>query len=321
MLHNLQILRAFAALNVVYFHIIKSAETYGQPVVLFGFLDGWGANGVDVFFVISGFVMVYTQSMREKKALTFFANRLVRIVPIYWFLTMFLLLLYFVYPIAFRELKPNSLSTLYSFFFLSGATRNELPLLYVGWTLEYEMLFYTLFCVGIFLGKGNIQIFFPSVILGLLAISGTVQLIALEFVLGMWCARLYLSRSFKNFAVPAVLIGLCWFIMSIFFKVEIDRLFLYGIPSFILIFGLVQINQSKNSLLNYLGDASYSIYLVQVFTIPIFYKITSLLLPSVNGDVLSILALISSCGFGCLVYRYVESPMTKRLKRTIVAET
>jgi surface polysaccharide O-acyltransferase-like enzyme len=76
MLYNLQILRAFAALNVVYFHIIKSAESYRQPVVLFSFLDGWGANGVDVFFVISGFVMVYTQSVREKKALTFYRTEM-----------------------------------------------------------------------------------------------------------------------------------------------------------------------------------------------------------------------------------------------------
>lgn len=318
MLYNLQILRAFAALNVVYFHIIKSAESYGQPVVLYGFLDGWGASGVDVFFVISGFVMVFTQSVRQKSAHIFFANRLVRIVPIYWFLTMSLLFLYFVYPIGFREFKLDKSSTFYSLFFLSGAVENDLPLLYVGWTLEYEMLFYTLFCVGIFLGKGKFQILFPSVILGLLAITGTVQLIALEFVLGMLCARLYLSRSFKNFAMPAILIALCWFMISIFLKVEIDRLFLYGIPSFILVFGLAQIKQSKNRLFIYLGDASYSIYLVQVFTIPIFYKTTSLLLPSVNGDVLSILALISSGWFGCLVYRYLERPMTNRIKCMIV---
>lgn len=321
MLYNLQILRAFAALNVVYFHIIKSAESYGQPVVLFGILDGWGANGVDIFFVISGFVMVYTQSLREKKPTFFFANRLVRIVPIYWFLTLFLLFLYFVYPIGFRELRPDRLSTFYSFFFLSGATGNELPLLYVGWTLEYEMLFYTLFCVGIFLRKGNLQIIFPSVILVLLVLTGTVQLIALEFVLGMLCARLHLFRSFKKFAVPSILIALCWFLTSIFLNVEIHRFFLYGIPSLILIFGLVQISQSKNSFFIYLGDASYSIYLVQVFTIPIFYKITSWLLSSVNGDVLSILALISSGGFGCLVYRYVERPMTNRLKRMIVEQS
>jgi peptidoglycan/LPS O-acetylase OafA/YrhL len=314
MLHNLQILRAFAALNVVYFHIIKGAESYGQPVVLFAFLDGWGANGIDIFFVISGFVMVYTQSVREKKALIFLANRVVRIVPIYWFLTMFLLFLYFVYPSGFRELRPDKMSTLYSLFFLSGATGNGSPLLYLGWTLEYEMLFYALFCVGIFLGKENVQILFPSVILGLLAITGTVQLIAFEFILGMLCAKIYLSGVLKRLAVPALLVAISWFVTTIFFRFDIDRLFLYGVPSFFLVFGLVHIIQSKNVFLSFLGDSSYSIYLVQVFTIPIFYKISSHITPAFNADVLSILALIASGGIGCLVYLLIEKPMIHYLK-------
>jgi len=317
MLHNIQILRAFAALNVVYFHIIMTAESYELPVSFFLVLDGWGASGVDIFFVISGFVMVLTQSISEKKALNFLVSRVLRIVPIYWLLTIFLLLLYFVFPQGFRELKPNIMNTIHSLLFLSGVAGDNFPFLHVGWTLEYEMLFYLLFCLAIFFGGKNTLILFPSVILGLLATTGTIGLIAIEFVLGMLCARLYLSGAFRNLAVPALFVALCWLLISIFFKVDIDRLLLFGMPSFFLIFGLVNIKQSKNRFLNYLGDASYSIYLIQVFAIPLFYKISSQFLSTLDGDLLSIFALIVTGGFGCLVYRFIEKPITHFLKRNI----
>jgi peptidoglycan/LPS O-acetylase OafA/YrhL len=71
MINNLQILRAFAAINVVLFHIIGTSVSYGQGVVQFSFLEGWGANGVDIFFVISGFVMVYTQLKNPKSFFIF----------------------------------------------------------------------------------------------------------------------------------------------------------------------------------------------------------------------------------------------------------
>ncbi|MDB2405246.1 acyltransferase family protein [bacterium] len=61
MLLNLQILRAFAALSVVLFHTIGTSSSYGFDTRWISYLEGWGASGVDVFFVISGFVMLYTQ--------------------------------------------------------------------------------------------------------------------------------------------------------------------------------------------------------------------------------------------------------------------
>jgi exopolysaccharide production protein ExoZ len=314
MLNNIQVLRGFAALNVVYFHVIIISKSYNQPVEFFAFLAGWGANGVDVFFVISGFVMVYSQSVREKTPLSFIVNRTLRIVPIYWFLTICLLLLYLLFPSNFRQLKLSMADTIFSFLFLSGASGNEFPVLYVGWTLEYEMLFYILFCAGIFIKRKHASIFFPASILGLLTTMGLIELMALEFVFGMLCAKIYLSSVLKRLALPALFLAISWFITTIFFEFDIDRLFLYGVPSLFLVFALVHINQCKNTLLSFIGDASYSIYLVQVFTIPIFYKKTSDVIPAFNADVLSILALIFSGGIGCLVYILIEKPMIHYLK-------
>nr|WP_076754713.1 acyltransferase family protein [Acinetobacter schindleri] len=64
MLSNIQILRAFAAINVVIFHVIGASLHYKIPATSLLFMKDWGQNGVDIFFVISGFIMVYIQ---EKK--------------------------------------------------------------------------------------------------------------------------------------------------------------------------------------------------------------------------------------------------------------
>jgi exopolysaccharide production protein ExoZ len=320
-LNNLQVLRAFAALNVVYFHIIVAAKSYSQPVYFFSIFEGWGENGVDIFFVISGFVIVYTQSVREKNALDFLKRRILRIVPIYWFLTICLLLLYLALPSAFREYKPDLTQTVYSFLFLSGSVTSTLPLLLVGWTLEYEMLFYVLFCIGILLGKKLTPIIFSTAVLSILVITGLIGLIAIEFILGMLCAKLYLSGVLKKLAISFLIVALGWFVATIFFKIGVDRLFLYGVPSFILIFALAHIRQAQNKLLIYLGDASYSIYLVQFFTIFAFYKASSELFPTLNGDLLSILALIASGGFGCFFYQFIEKPLVNYLKDKVFSQS
>ena len=61
MIKNLQCLRAFAAINVVYFHTLLASESYGKSVSIFSIIGTWGQNGVDIFFVLSGFVMIHTQ--------------------------------------------------------------------------------------------------------------------------------------------------------------------------------------------------------------------------------------------------------------------
>ena len=50
MINNLQLLRAFAAINVVYLHVLVGGESYGKPSIVFPYVGGWGANGVDIFF-------------------------------------------------------------------------------------------------------------------------------------------------------------------------------------------------------------------------------------------------------------------------------
>ena len=87
MIANLQLLRAFAAINVIIYHIIGTSVAYGYELNFINILSGWGANGVDIFFVISGFIMYFSQAQNPKTPIKFLKSRLIRIVPLYWLMT------------------------------------------------------------------------------------------------------------------------------------------------------------------------------------------------------------------------------------------
>lgn len=317
-LNNIQILRGFAAINVIYYHIILTASSYNQPVNFFLFLKGWGENGVDIFFVISGFVIFYTQSLKKKNAFEFIKARIIRIVPIYWFMTLCIILLFYFFPDIFRELKLNLIHIFLSLFFFSVLVTEIYPVLSVGWTIEYEIIFYFVFFFAIFLNSKKLPFIFSTITLCIAIFIGLINSIVFEFILGMLSAKLYLSGKFKKFAIFFFLLALCFFVLTIFFKLQLNRIFIYGIPAFFLVFSIVNFKQSNNKLLIYLGNASYSIYLSQVFSVPGFYKISSKLLYFFNGDFLSIISLILSVIFGCFLYNHLERPLTKYLKKLIL---
>ena len=76
MISNIQILRAIAAILVVAFHTVLAAKSYNLPTEFFYKVDIWGAAGVDIFFIISGFIMVYIQINKKKKPLDFLKDRI-----------------------------------------------------------------------------------------------------------------------------------------------------------------------------------------------------------------------------------------------------
>lgn len=144
---------------------------------------------------------------------------------------------------------------------------------------------------------------------------GLVSPIVLEFVFGMICAKLYLMGVGRSISPTAFIVGALWLVLTVWFRFEIDTTWLWGIPAFLVVFGVVGISQANNRLLIYLGDASYSIYLTQVFTIAVFYKIFSKFLAFQSADMFACLALISTAIVGCLFYRYVERPIGLALKK------
>lgn len=320
MINNIQALRAFAAINVVLFHIIGTSASYAQYVDTLAFLEGWGANGVDIFFVISGFVMLHTQMLRRRSPYQFLKNRVVRILPIYWMTTFFIILLFWLFPSLFRQVAITPTVALASLFFTSSIFIGKTPIVQVGWTLEWEMLFYSIFAVGLFFEAWSLQVAFVALSISLISLfSG--NFIAIEFLFGMLVACIY-----KEFAISRIK-GALIFILGAFLlllsvspvvrNLDLNRVIIWGTPSFFVVCGLLYCPQIKGRLLAYLGDASYSIYLVQMLTIPAFYKFSSKFMRGWNGDLLAVGCLIFSVALGSAVYSLLEKPVTLKLRKSI----
>lgn len=309
MIANIQVLRAFAAINVVLYHIIGTAESYSQGTAILDCIRGWGANGVDLFFVISGFVMLHTQKKNSKSPKSFLLNRLLRIAPIYWLLTLFVVILYILVPSLFRQLDFSIEWLSSSLFFLSFVFGYANPVVYLGWTLELEMLFYVIFAATLYLDKVRSMIFVNAVVLLGVALIFE-KMIILEFFLGMIISLIYWKyKILRTHGLFLLMIGSALLSASIFIDFETlgyDRFFVWGVPAFFIVLGAVYSKQVKNPAILFLGDASYSIYLMQMFTIPAFYKISSSYLTDLDGDVLALLCLMLSIATGCFVYFFLE---------------
>ena len=312
MLSNLQYLRAFAAINVVYLHVLIGGNSYDRPSTMFPILGEWGANGVDIFFVISGFVMIYSQINNPKTIVNFYKSRLLRIVPIYWLITFTIIILFTIFPDIFRTFETDFKKSISSFLFTSQLVTNEFPIINVGWTLEWEMLFYLIFGISIYFKKLErivLFIFFSMIIIFLIS----KNLFFLEFFVGVIIGYIYFKFKINHFiALIILIIGVISLSLSIDQSSQIvsyDRFIIWGLPSALIVFGAVNTKPLNNKIFFYLGNASYSIYLVQVLTIPAFYKAIDLLKINLNNDVLSIICLLSSVIFGCFFHTFVEKKL------------
>ena len=310
MINNLQLLRAFAAINVVYLHVLVGGESYGKPSIVFPYVGGWGANGVDIFFVISGFVMIYTHAINPKTILNFYKSRILRIVPVYWLITSFIITIYIIFPNIFRFLMIDIKSSVSSFLFISQLINSSNPIINLGWTLEWEMLFYLIFGIALYFKSLNrIVIFIFIMMIFILFLSH--KLYFLEFFLGVIAGYAYIKfkKINHNIGIFILVLGILILLMSISPNsklIDYDRFIIWGLPATLIVIGAVYCKQIKNKTLLYLGDASYSIYLLQILTIPGFYKIIIFLNLDINNTFLSFICLILSIMFGCLFYSYVE---------------
>lgn len=142
---SLQILRAVAAWTVVFHHYMQLYFDFKSESGIGNFFSQYGSLGVDVFFVLSGFVMYLLASKSTKGSTPFLIDRLFRIAPIYWFYSALVVACIYVFPRGFAYTDFNLKSLLTSALFLPSWNPSGLgmyPVLTVGWTLNFEMFFY-----------------------------------------------------------------------------------------------------------------------------------------------------------------------------------
>ncbi len=354
---SIQVIRFFAVFFVIITHAISRAmRLYPNHVVEQSFLYKGAVLshiGVDLFFIISGFIMITTQYENFgnwKNILIFLKKRVIRIVPLYWILSSLALFLltFFPYLFSFGQ-KPQLLWALSSFLFLpatSSAGDVFSPILGLGWTLNYEMYFYIIFGLILimprYLAISFITLFFlASAMLSTFFefsspfLIQSTSWILLEFILGIFLGLLYKKnvKLPKLIGLSLIVLGSILIIITPLFLPDITsfknleyglhtfRFLFWGIPSAITISGFIFSFPYflAGTWLEKLGNASYSLYLIQAFSLPA----TGLLLKkymhmNLDSNVfISLLTLCTLC-LGYTLYIYLEKPLTSYLTKKLL---
>lgn len=324
-------LRGLAALLVVLHHI----PLHLQPRLADTYVPSFsaGAAGVDIFFAISGFVMFYTTGRPGADWRRFLVSRITRVVPLYWVMTLALAALVFLTPSIFPTFTTDLGTVLKSLFFapvydLKGALR---PLLYVGWTLYFEMFFYALTVLAM-LGHSKHGAVLSAAFLTLASIladalgaptSGSVLIllspIVTEFLFGVAIGAFSNSQSLRAMSPLARrLLGLAVLTAGAALLFGADapadirwhRVSTWGVAGALLLLGAVLLEDelARAPLLarvtRPLGDASYALYLTHGFAFSIIYRLFASSSPSLLQWALLLLA--GALILGQLTHQLIE---------------
>ncbi len=330
-LQAIQSLRAIAAGLIVLYHIGGQEKLYAQSAnpILHNFE---GAYGVDIFFIISGFIMVYvtdSQPAGWQTSRTFFLKRLIRIVPVYWFYTSVMVILLLVWPQLFRDTQFEIGHVLKSYFFIPN---QQLPILALGWTLNYEMYFYLVFAIFLVFPRQyrivGLSVWFGGTVLAGQTITFASPIwwrltdpIVLEFLLGaylgLWVLQGRLLQSWVAVGFFIGGIGLIW--LSVSMEWQAHRLVIWGLPSLLIVAAYLSLEQqgwSFGNLLPTVGDSSYSLYLSHAFVVIAVARGVALL--NLSGLWFSLALLMIGFGLsvfvGLISYHLIERPSWRYLQ-------
>jgi exopolysaccharide production protein ExoZ len=328
-INSIQVLRALAAWAVVLHHFGReTSSSFGDFFALYGNF------GVDIFFVISGFIMYHVVSSKEPDVKTFMIDRTFRIVPAYWLATALFVLEKFLFPEAFAYSDWSLGSLLSSMFFVpvnNPAGIGPFPPLVVGWTLNVEMFFYALLCVCFIFGRFKfVACCIALVILPYVydrewfygSILGTRKLY--EFMFGIVIGTLYEKLpSVRQYLLRQPAFGVS-LIPPAFALLYLDRdgMRLLSAGLFVIAFLLLEdfLNSYCTKLVNVfvkLGEYSYSTYLFHMIIIGMVIGVFGL--PSGGTDLKTIfewvLVIFLTFSMSVFGFKVVEmSPLVKRLK-------
>ncbi|HHT2831364.1 TPA: acyltransferase family protein [Klebsiella aerogenes] len=334
-IYTIQYLRGLAALLVVSQHAVFKYSQY-NPSNTIGY--NLGGFGVDLFFVISGFVMCYSTQFSKMSPAKFFSHRIIRIFPLYITLTLLAFAIYLVKP----ELVNSSggkTDLLASFTLLP--TKDKL-LVQNGWTLSYEFFFYIIFSISIFISyklRGIISIVLLSSLCLLSFYKPQSEFIfnfitsplLFEFVLGIVIYLTYKHIKILQKTTALILIMLSIILIAIqsntgIFETVFDRALYAGLPMAMLLLGFILLENelrlaptSLKSSLYFLGDISYSLYLSHAFVLSPASMILSRITTNSFFFITSIVCIALVAGTAC--YLLLEKPLTRYFKGLMSTNT
>jgi peptidoglycan/LPS O-acetylase OafA/YrhL len=346
-LTSIQALRGFAVMLVVLFHVQHyTAERLQLPGLLPRF--DVGVAGVDLFFVISGFIMVYASERlfgQPGGVRQFYLRRIARIVPMYWLATTALLAYVLVRYGDIRAIAGDDgaalITSSYLFYPHVRPDGSGLPLLGVGWTLNYEMFFYALFGLSLVVRRRFAVPAVATLFCLLVAIRTFHPQIAepfnswfnpliLEFVFGMGIAvafragvRLPVWLVWTLVALGLAALGWSWYAAHLFGPSSWPRIAIWGLPALAIVGALALAERPAPKNLfwraaGFLGDASYSIYLFHTLALGLPLIALGRWIAPANAPWLYLAAmLIATAGLPILIYQMIERPLTAALQRRI----
>ena len=272
----------------------------------------------------------------------FILKRIIRVVPLYWFITLMIVIAGTLIPELFSKTRFEPVQTIQSLLFIPhyslGFPGKIWPILVPGWTLNYEIFFYLIFGLLLFIPINRslvLFLFFSTLVfIGVITESENALFktytnnLLLEFVAGVYIAKAFLDGRLNNRPL-SLAISICVFgIFLLLTTVNIDsqnsvRAIYWGVPAALIVIGAIMIEGSgtlpRSRILHLLGDASYSIYLAHTYTLTVlrimWSKLVSIEATTIEIILFACLGLIVSSISGILLHLLIEKPLTNYLRR------
>ncbi|HEO8932587.1 TPA: acyltransferase [Serratia marcescens] len=326
-INSVQILRGIAALVVILYHTNHKTIHLGMQA---DNVFSWGEIGVDIFFIISGFIMMLVTEKQISK-LKFFKDRVTRIIPAYWTVTLIALIAFLLAPSLVNS-SGGETGVVQSF------TLIKIPydikfLVQNGWTLTFEFFFYII--LAFFINQERVRklgfSLLAFIIIDMLfatinkdAESFLNDPIKYEFIFG---ASLYLILSGT---LREKLTGIAFIIIAALSATSMSftytRTIEAGLPALIFVLTIISIervlisHKDKVKPMLYLGEISYSLYLVHPFVIQAIAIAAKKIKYLQNTSVFFLLVIVVSIIASHVFYMIIEKGLTKRIKTLSTAK-
>ena len=342
-INSIQFLRGFAALAVVIHHTGGYVKRYFEPTVLFGDKFSIGFAGVDLFFVISGFIIHFTSKNyfnNPSKLKEYLQKRFIRVYPIYWIITTILffsswLIVLLLNRNIFSIGYPNTVSAYIQTYLL-------LPLHFainpVTWTLSYEIFFYLCFAILIISKRlwiipalilvvsfYNIFINIPAVVeVKLNYFNFFFSGYNFEFMFGFLIFQFYEKIKLSNIiSVILLIISISIIVLFGYAIGDYDsykRVLTFGLPSGLILLSLL--NLENNDAISFpkftltLGDASYALYLIHFPMMLLMNKFPQILGYNFTAEqevLYSYFIIFSIIISSVYIHKWIEIPVAEKL--------
>lgn len=302
-LQSLQALRGVGAVAVVVYHALSM-----HPFLNFRA----GAAGVDLFFVISGIVMCL--SLRpETTPLDFMKRRVIRVVPMYWIATTLAAAYFYIrYP----DIPPSTTHIARSYLFAPPPEGFGMPILYPGWTLNFEMFFYAVLSLML-LAKRMVIPLAICLLAALSSVGSVVPVLAkayyfnpiiLEFAAGMLVGLAIKTGYRPNRMEGCIYLLTALALIVVHNHYRSEGVLPWALPSILLIVGALAFETSRvvtNRFTQLVGEASYSIYLFHALAI----WLTTWIWRGTPQIGAVIFAVALSIAAGVVAYLFIEKPL------------